>query len=90
MLQKQHFGKKKKRDVASEGYILTPYAIIYFILLSFYSPAVFPKDPKIQKKMTKQGFFLQVLLFLSLGIQNGNNETVCILMIRFSLSHSTK
>lgn len=40
--------------------------------------------------MTKQGFFLQVLLFLSLGIQNGNNETVCILMIRFSLSHSTK
>lgn len=84
--------KKKKRDVASEAYILTPYAIIYFILLSFY-PVItccFSKRSKNPKENDEAGVFLQVLLFLSLGIQNGNNETVCILMIRFSLSHSTK
>lgn len=56
---KAAFWKKEKKRC----YILTPYAIIYFILLSFYPPAVFPKDPKIQKKMTKQGFFYKCYFF---------------------------
>lgn len=61
--------KKKKRDVASEAYILTPYAIIYFILLSFY-PVItccFSKRSKNPKENDEAGVFFTSVTFFIFG-----------------------
>lgn len=64
----------EKRDVAIgsiRSLMLTPYIIIYFILLPLATVPCRHEASIYPKENDEAGFFLQVLLFLSLGIQNG-------------------